>query len=134
MLEPGTVIRVPVVFKNGQPKFLVIVDLDSNAHCLVINSSVNVLYGNDLSRPSIIPVTIADHPFMHHDCLVDCNEVKTLSLIDIRAEINSNPNCRKGTITNGLREQIIEAMRISPFLTAEEKEQYIGSLTDNSDS
>ena len=134
MLEPGTVIRVPVVFKNGEPKYLVIVDLDSKAHCLVINTSVNALYGNNLSRPSIIPVTIADHPFMHHDSLVDCNEVKRLSLIDIRAEINSNPNCRKGTIADDLREQIVEAMRISPFLSADEKDRYIGSLTDDSDN
>lgn len=128
MLKPGTVIRVPVRFKQGRPKYLVIIDLDSEAHCLVINTHVHPIFGNDLCRDSIILIDVATHPFMHHDSHINCNEVKRLPLVEVRAEINANADCLKGAVSDDLRTSIIEAIHVSPFLTPKQKQRYIGSL------
>ena len=128
MLRPGTVIRVPVGFKQGQPKYLVVVDLDSEAHCLVINTQVHSIFRNELRRDSIITIDVATHPFMHHDSDIDCNEVKRLPLDEIHAEINSDANCLKGAVSQELRASIIQAIQVSPFLTPKEKRRYIAAL------
>jgi hypothetical protein len=45
VLTPGTIIRVPVQFKSGEPKYLVILDLDrTDAHCLVISTRIHKLF------------------------------------------------------------------------------------------
>lgn len=128
MLQPGSVIRVPVAFKQGRPKYLVIVDLDTEAHCLVINTKIHPLFGREPFRASYVAITVATHPFMDHDSHIDCNEIKRLSLIQIRTEINADANCHKGYISDDLRTAIIAAMQATPCLTDNEIERYVGAL------
>jgi len=132
-LKAGDVVRIPVAFKQGEPKFLVILSVDTHAHCVVINSSTHPLFSGVLRRPSIVEITVNEHPFMHHDCEVDCNEVLKLPLANVESEINSNASCYKGEITDACRGLIANAINISPFLAPSEKEIYIASLNSGSD-
>lgn len=127
-LEPGVVIKVPVDFKQGEPKFLVIIDLDTEAHCLVINSKIHTLYSSDLCRDSIVTIDVNSHPFMHRDSQIDCNEVKRLPLEGVQEEINANADCLKGCISDDLRAKIVTAITVSPFLSPSEKQRYVGSI------
>lgn len=127
-LSVGEVIRIPVAFKSGDPKYLVVVHLDTYAHCVVISSSIHPMFSGALRDQSIVDMLVSDHPFMHHDSKADCNEVKRLPLADVQMEINNNAGCRKGSITDELKHRIRVAIQASPFLSPAEKNTYIASL------
>lgn len=128
MLKPGTVVKVPVQFKQGDLKYLVIAALDSEAHCFVINSNIHALFGREPFRSSYVSITVATHPFMHHDSYIDCNEIKLLSLIEIRAEINADASCLKGELSQELRAEVVVAIQNTPCLTQDEKDRYAREL------
>ena len=128
-LEPGVVIRIPVEFKQDEPKFLVVIDLDTKAHCLVISTTIHPLFSGDLRCDSIVNIDVNNHPFMNHDCHVDCNEVKRLPLEEVEQEINSDSDCLKGQVSDDLRAKIVTGIEVSPFLSPSEKKRYVESLT-----
>ena len=132
-LKAGDVIRIPVTFKQGCPKYLVILEVDTHAHCVVINSNTHPLFSGSLRQPSIVAITVAEHPFMSHDSEVDCNEVLRLPLADVESEINSDASCYKGELTYEFREAIGNAINVSPFLARGDKDTYLASLNGESD-
>lgn len=130
MLTAGTVVRVPVDFKQGEPKYLVVVDVDSAVHCVVINSKIHKLFGGELFKDSFVPIEKATHPFMEKDVsYVDCNEIKQFPLAEIQTHIAAEPGCVRGQISSELRAKIIHAVQVSICIVPADKRRYIAVLS-----
>jgi len=117
-----------VAFKQGEPKYLVIADLDTEAHCLVINTEIHALYASSIFRDGYVPIDVQNNQFLNHDSFIDCNTIKSLSLVEINSEINADSDCLKGEVSDDVRSAIIEAIRTTPGLSPNEKTRYIAAL------
>jgi hypothetical protein len=125
VLDAGCVIYLEVAFRRGnRNKYLVVLDVDSQVHTLIVNSDINEFYGRGEFGNCYVEISCDEHPFLEHNSFVDCNEVRRLRLEDVVAAVRGDESCVKGRISDGTAAAIVEAIRRTPCLSPAEKDRY----------
>ena len=130
-LVPGAVIKQRQVMDDGvlQEKRFVVLHVDEHTITCVINSEVGAFLR---ARPALlkcqVAMSAAAHQFMSHDSHVDCSRARTYRTSDVVRELVTQPAWVLGTITTGLRDEIVAALKFSPTLSAVEATSLCESL------
>lgn len=131
MLATGEVIYTLVTFPSTtKPKYLVVLNWgDHQVHCLMINSGINPIFGNRLTREFYIHLDKANHPFMEHDnSYIDCNEIHKLPTGDCVLELKSSPTFHKGILSPEVLSLVKEKIETTPMLGPAQKQKFVPML------
>lgn len=130
MQQAGDIIYTPVQFRQKiKNKYLLVLEWDRKVCCLMINTGVHSMYGNELVRDCYVHLDQASHPFFTHDnSHVDCNEIHTFSKHILETDKSVNPDFNKGRISEAAKLQVLNALRRSPSLFPAQKDKYIPML------
>lgn len=131
-LTPGRVIRIPVVFPQvTKPKFLVLVgEKDPDLLTFIVNSEINPFIAN---KPALaqcqVSIDQASHPFLSHDSHLACHDVLVLSKADVLKALTADISAIKGEISQGVRDQVVAAVKFAKTLDPTTKQLIIESLS-----
>lgn len=132
MLSPGTVIYLEILFplpRGPRNKYVIVLEWASDVHCLIIDSEINPFFGHGVFKDYYVLIDQHTHRFLDYDSYIDCNQVWKLDVADTERELQEDEDCEKGTISNDVRQQIIEAISGTPGLAPFEKQRYIEILS-----
>ena len=129
-LQPGKIVHLECGFA-GKPKFIVAACISPGPHVLVINSKINNFVANtpDLARCQV-KIDQASHSFLSQDSWVACHEVVPFDLGDMHAQIESEPDRLKCSLSDDVKNEVIAAIKYAPTISGRVKNNIIGSLSD----
>ena len=130
-LVPGAVIKLRAVMDDGklQEKRFVVLHVDENTVCCVINSVVGAFLQ---ARPTLlkcqVSMAVVTHGFMSHDSSVDCSRTRAFATSEVIRDLMAQPTWVLGQIAPELRNEIIGALKFAPTLSPSEVARLCGSL------
>jgi len=134
-VAPGDVIRL--YFQTTKPpkfKRCVVACLSPSPILLLINSEINdfVINSDDLKSLQIM-IDTATHKFMDWDSWIDCSQLFGYPKDWLDAAIANNPLQHLGTISEAIRQDIIDAVRETRIHSPKKKAQILDGLTISPD-
>lgn len=130
MLAAGSVIYLEVAFRQGdRNKYLVVLDVDTKVHTLTVNTEINPFFGLGEFGKCYVEIDQHSHQFLDHNSFIDCNQIIKLNLPDVIAEMRSNSDCVKGSLSNDVVTAVIAAIQRTPGISPHDKSHYCGCLT-----
>ena len=131
-LSAGSVIRVKCDFTTPpKTKLPLVLRAAPEVLVYVINSRINKFIRN---QPKLlkcqVKIHVADYPFLRHDSVINCAELRTESNIgDLRDKMTGNiTSAFLGKIKRGTVDEVIAATKFSPRIGKESKDLVIFSL------
>ena len=70
-----------------------------------------------------------ENPFLQYDSHLACHEILKLRREEVVQALMHDTSGLKGHISEGVRDQIIAAVKVAQTLSPHEKQQILGSLT-----
>lgn len=103
--------------------------MQSTPQVLVINSRVPPFIAN---RPALaqcqVTIDQADHTFLNRDSVIDCHEAVEMQLREIHYQVEADPDCIKGMISDEVRSQVVAAIKLAPTISGQHQHRLLTSL------
>lgn len=118
-LAPGAVIKLRVRLDDGKEreKRLIVVSVDQGTVTCVINSEINPIIARNPAMLRCQVTISATHQFVDRDCFADCSRLRAFPTKDVLRQLTNNTTWFLGSITAGLRDQVIAAIKTSPTIS-----------------
>lgn len=130
-LRVGSVIYKHCDFTTPpKPKYVVVASINPRLLILLINSEINQFYTLQGLDQFHVPVSVADHGFLHHDSYANCVEAHTsFDYTDVRQEvIDDYNNIFKGWLTDPCLESVYHAVKNNNMIRRGHQKEIITSI------
>lgn len=132
-LRTGCVVKLLRVMDDEtiHEKRYVVLYADEATVVCVINSAIGKFIAN---RPELcrcqVALPAAGHPFMDHDSFVDCSKVMRYRTADVVSDLFERPDWVLGEVGEGVRHDMIAALKFSPIISPGEVATLCGRLSE----
>ena len=128
---PGQIFHLHCNFITPpKEKFLILACCEPKPLFFFINSGVHrfVQADQDLSRCQVV-IDAKSHTFLNYDSYVDCREpIDRFTREDVESQVLNSMDRIKCAITDGVKNEILSAIKFSPLMNAREVGWVVDSL------
>jgi len=115
---------------NEKEKLWIVVSVDANAICCVINSELTAFAkARDHIRRNHADMAQSDHDFMHHDSFVDCTKTWVFPTSKVVTELMKNADWMLGSIAQPLRDELVGILKASSTIPPKESVPLCAALS-----